>query len=358
MGSSLHIGRASATGAVVALALLLAFSRCAMATTPVPDLSFGTGGVAQQPFAGLGGSVTTVFALRDGGILAAGEYVYGRGGRGGVLLSHGALVRYAYDGTPDPRFGSQGIIDPSVLYPRLVQRDGKIVGLSQGGLMRLNADGSPDAGMVTDGATGISWYPDMNPAHLAQQADGRIVVAGTVGAGTAALVLVQFNGDGSLDTAFNYGGAVIVPHGESSNDLSAGLVIQPDGKLVVAVMSDVGGAPKFTLVRYNPDGSPDAMFGTNGRASAAVAAGHQASAAAVVRQPAGRLVVVGVDYHSTMDFNTSLSSLLLVGFTPEGAVDVAPSATRAPLSTRRPAASAACTSTTPGCNRTGNCWSH
>jgi uncharacterized delta-60 repeat protein len=303
------------------LALLLATPLSSQATAPWPDHAFGAGGIVEQSFLGMGGSAEMVFALRDGKTLALGQYVYGRGGRGGIPLSRPVLARYAANGSPDPGFGSIGVLDPSTLNSRLVQRDGKIVGLGQTGLVRLNQDGTPDAGMITDGAAGIAWFADMTPAYLAQQGDGKIAVAGTVGAGTAVLVVARFNTNGSLDTTFNFVGATIVPHAESNNDMGAGLVLQPDGGIVLAARSDVGTAQRIALVRLRTDGTLDTRFGSNGRALAAVEARHQAFPFAVVRQPDGRLVVVGSDYLTNDDYLLSTSALSLTGFTPDGALD-------------------------------------
>ncbi len=305
----------------VALALLLTTPLSSQAAAPWPDSAFGASGIVEQPFLGMGGSAEKVFALRDGKILVLGQYVYGRGGRGGILLSRSVLARYAANGSPDPGFGSAGFVDPPTIFPRQVQRDGKIVGLGQTGLVRLNQDGTPDAGMITNGAAGIPWFAEMAPAYLAQQSDGKIVVAGTVGAGTAVLVALRFNTNGALDPTFNYVGAVIVPHAESTNDLGAGLVLQPDGKIVLAARSDVGTAQRIALVRLRADGSLDPTFGSNGRVSAAGEARHQVLPFAVVRQPGGRLVVVGSDYLNDDDYLLSTSALNLTGFRSDGVID-------------------------------------
>src|SRR5262245_55069981 len=43
-----------------------------------------------------------------------------------------------------------------------------------------------------------------------------------------------------------------------------GLILQPDGKIVVAGGTSKSSNSDFALVRYNPDGSVDPTFGTNG----------------------------------------------------------------------------------------------
>ncbi len=257
-------------------------------------MSFGANGIVEQPFPSSAGQVDSVLPLRDGRILAKGVYFHGRhGGLAGIILYDGfPLARYNPDGSPDTGFGIQGIFNPPPsLGISLLQRDGKMVGVSQTGLTRFKEDGSPDAGFVLDGAAGIPWFADVGTSGLAQQADGKIVLAGNA---SFTVVLLRFNVDGSLDTTFNNVGAVIVPHGDADSDINtAGLVIQPDGKLVAAATSVVGESKKFTLIRYNPNGLPDTAFGNNGRASATFGSTDQDIARAVLQQPNGRLIIAG-----------------------------------------------------------------
>jgi len=96
------------------------------------------------------------------------------------------------------------------------------------------------------------------------------------------------NGEKSgLDTSFGGDGSV---QGEVFS--SPALVLQPDGKLLTAGTTFVHNngvlQPNFSLQRFNPDGSPDASFGTGGLV---LLDGGEANA--VVLQPDGRLVVAG-----------------------------------------------------------------
>src|SRR5713101_3778201 len=50
-----------------------------------------------------------------------------------------------------------------------------------------------------------------------------------------------------------------------SNDEAHALALQADGKVLVAGSSDRGLGSDFALVRYNPDGSLDPTFGTDGK---------------------------------------------------------------------------------------------
>ena len=51
----------------------------------------------------------------------------------------------------------------------------------------------------------------------------------------------------------------------TEDDRGNAMVLQPDGKIVVAGKTRQGPVRfDFALVRYNPGGSPDATFGTGG----------------------------------------------------------------------------------------------
>src|SRR6185312_7554259 len=97
------------------------------------------------------------------------------------------------------------------------------------------------------------------------QADGKIVVAGSLGpvlfAGEDFLV-ARYLPDGSLDPSFGEAGRVITDFG--GRDFAAAVIQQPDGKIVVAGAARSGGAPfgAVALARYLPDGSLDREFGT------------------------------------------------------------------------------------------------
>jgi uncharacterized delta-60 repeat protein len=70
------------------------------------------------------------------------------------------------------------------------------------------------------------------------------------------------SGGGALDPAFGSGGMVSV----SGVDSAPAVVVQPDGKIVTDTYVAGGGSTKAgaVLKRFNPDGSVDTSFGTNG----------------------------------------------------------------------------------------------
>ncbi|MDD2829228.1 MAG: delta-60 repeat domain-containing protein [Sulfuricurvum sp.] len=74
-------------------------------------------------------------------------------------------------------------------------------------------------------------------------------------------VLIRYNTDETLDTAFGSEGKVITPFG-SNEDESYRVTIQNDGKIIVASYLWNSSFKDFSLVRYNSDGSIDKSFET------------------------------------------------------------------------------------------------
>ena len=120
------------------------------------------------------------------------------------------------------------------------------------------------------------------------QVDGKIVVAGSSsGSGNNDFVLTRYNQDGTLDTMFGSGGKVVTDFG--GNDSAHALLVQPDGKLVTAGAGSSGA--DFALARYNTSGTLDTSFGTGGKVTTNF--GATDSANALVIQTDGKLVAAG-----------------------------------------------------------------
>jgi uncharacterized delta-60 repeat protein len=247
------------------------------------------------------------------------------------LLCGGVNVSFAAPGDLDPSFGSGGKVTTPVGTGRdlaqavALQPDGKMVvaGYAQNdfAVVRYNPNGSLDTGFGTSGTgkvlTPIGSGTQDEAYAVAVQADGKIVVAGfTVSGGTDDFAVVRYQLNGTLDTSFGTGGKVITPVG-SGDDLASAVIIQPDGKIIVAGSS---GNTDFALVRYNADGSLDTAFGTGGKTIFTVSSvSGQARAAAL--QTDGKILVGGL---SGVDVGQStLSKFTLVRFNTNGSVDTA-----------------------------------
>lgn len=71
---------------------------------------------------------------------------------------------------------------------------------------------------------------------------------------------------GTLDTSFN-GTGIVTGNYTSGNNSADAMVIQPDGKIVIAGATGVASSIKVGVSRYNPDGTLDTTFGVNGKIS-------------------------------------------------------------------------------------------
>ena len=118
----------------------------------------------------------------------------------------------------------------------------------------------------TDGAVPTAYDLD-NAQDIAIQTDGKLVVAGTttLSGSITAMVVLRYNADGTLDTGFGAGGAVITSF-SSAGDRGYSVAIQADGNIVVAGFASSGSNRIFAVARYNgTDGSLDSTFGSGGK---------------------------------------------------------------------------------------------
>jgi uncharacterized delta-60 repeat protein len=129
------------------------------------------------------------------------------------------------------------------------------------------------------------------PAAVAVQPDGKIVVAGSAAgaAGNSDMAVLRLNPDGTLDPSFGQGGKVVVPIGAGGPSNAATLVkVQGDGKILLAGTASLGGpAAGFAFARLNPNGTPDAGFGTGGVTTESVGDASKGTVLDLVFQPGG-----------------------------------------------------------------------
>jgi uncharacterized delta-60 repeat protein len=247
-----------------------------------------------------------------------------------------ALARYNSDGSLDSSFGSGGRVLTDFgafdfANTLIVQRDGKLVagGLSFGetandvlALARYNQDGSLDATFGSDGRllmSSLSVPCCIGGNELVAEPGGKLVATAISFDAEENRVptLVRLNPDGSLDASFGSGGVVTDFTGEAQLGSLGALVLQPDGKLVVAGQSFEFSANGFTdsifLARFNPNGTLDSTFGSDGRVSTEGPFFN----GILVRQPDGKLVAVGVSRNDSGAF----SLFTLVRYNSNGSLD-------------------------------------
>ena len=117
---------------------------------------------------------------------------------------------------------------------------------------------------------------------------------------------------GDLDPSFDSDGKTSLALGSGSSYAWA-VVVQPDGKLVASGQANNGAtANDFALVRYNPNGSPDATFNGTGSMLTPLSAGDDVIGGLAV-QSDGKIVAAGTISNST--------TLALARYLPNGLLD-------------------------------------
>jgi uncharacterized delta-60 repeat protein len=196
----------------------------------------------------------------DGNILVAGSTFNNQG------YEVFAMMRCTTDGLLDHAFNGNGklmtaIGNTAVIYGIAVEADGKIVaaGFSKStavpyalSLVRYNSDGTPDTGFGANGQVFNAFSGNHpNIASLVLQSDGKIVVAGSLyGLGGGDYMLARYDNSGVLDGTFGTDGVVNTDISSGSADYAQAAVLQPDGKIVLAGYTNIGSNYLFALARY------------------------------------------------------------------------------------------------------------
>lgn len=177
--------------------------------------------------------------------------------------------------------------------------------------------GDLDLSFSGDGIATAHFAPSGNDAAMGMviQPDGRIVVVGSTQLDTqTSWALARFMPDGTLDATFGTGGRVITTIGSETDDAMA-VALQPNGQIVVVGSSWANG-PGYRLViaRYNADGSLDTGFGTNGFQVSTTTNGGRLTCVAI--RDDGYIVAGGVRFGGTGD-----ESFIAARYTPLGQPD-------------------------------------
>ena len=289
------------------------------------DPTFGNGGKVVTDFSNSTDWLSRITVQPDGKIVAIGV----------THPSHrGALARYNPDGTLDATFGNGGKV-VTVASVResasglLILPDGKImisgsIDLPSSvdtsfALLRYNSDGSVDPTFGNGGTvmTNIAERDDQAYA-IALQSDGKIVAAGRRGIQfypseqrKGNVALARYNPDGSLDATFGNGGKVVTDFGQGLESYALALMIQPDGKIVIAGE----GSYYFLVARYNSAGTLDTSFAGNGYAFANFSSNWDGATDALL-QPDGKIVLVGWSIA-----NSPYDSFAMARFNADGSFD-------------------------------------
>jgi uncharacterized delta-60 repeat protein len=151
------------------------------------------------------------------------------------------------------------------------------------------------------------------------QGDGKIVVCGYRSVyltGDTDTILGRYNEDGTLDTGFGTSGFVIINDLFIDGTAPKSLMVQPDGKIVVTganFFEDEG--LNFYTYRFNPNGTPDITFGTNGVVTTDINSSED-EATTILLQPDNKLLVLG-----TYLLTGNIRHLCGVRYNVDGSID-------------------------------------
>jgi uncharacterized delta-60 repeat protein len=315
-------------GLVCFAAMLLLFPgswRTAQAADGDLDPTFGNGGTVVTDFNNSTDWLSRIAVQPDGKIVALGD----------THPSHrGALSRYNPDGTLDSTFGNGGKVITVAnvresTHGLLILPDGKIMisgSISLPNetdtsfvLLRFNSDGSVDSTFGNGGTVTTNINNNNDRAYaLARQSDGKIVAAGKRGIQfnpteqrKGNVALVRYNPDGSLDATFGNGGIVVNDFGHGLESYALEVIIQPDGKIIIAGESSY----EFLVARYNSNGTLDTTFGDDGFALVNFSSNWDHGRDAVL-QADGKIILVGI-----AEVNTPYDSFAVARVNPDGSLD-------------------------------------
>ena len=217
---------------------------------------------------------------------------------------------FGIDGKVTTSFGNTSDFGKSVI----LQPDGKILvaGSSYDGadtyfaIARYNSDGSLDNTFSFDGKVTTSVNGNNYGESLALQSDGKILVGGyssQLNSVKRDFAIARYNSDGTLDNTFSQDGKLTIDIGTNQDDYGCCIVVQPDGRILMAGVSNDNSnfniSENFAVIRLNPDGSLDNSFDNDGKITTDILISDYPSS--MVLQSDGKILVAGTSLDNQYD---------------------------------------------------------
>jgi uncharacterized delta-60 repeat protein len=301
--------------ATVVVALILPATPATAAHPGRLDRTFGSGGTIVMPV-GAGDAAAEAMVLDGEGRIVVGGYA------SNGIDDDMVVARYLTDGTPDPSFGSGGVVQADLggadrAEALAIQADGDIVAAGFTGnevaVVRFSPDGGIDRRFGGRGLALADFGGPESAEGVAVQPNGKIVVAGWVTSRQQGdMAVARFRPNGDLDRNFNGDGMYV--RNLSSHDSLSAVAVQADGRIVAAGASGET-STQFAVLRLRRTGVPDKRFGDGTGVTvtpfpAAVSWGN-----ALAVQPDGRICVGGFAFDGR-HYRAALARYL-----PSGALD-------------------------------------
>lgn len=223
------------------------------------DTSFGSNGKVITDFFGAYDSAFELVIQTDGKIVTAGI-------AGGLSPYDFGIARYDTNGNLDPTFGIGGKVTSdlpggSQAHAIALQNDGSIVAagwsLRPGGvdtdfaLTRYTNNGTLDPSFGANGIVNTDFGGTEEIDSVTIQPDGKIIAVGYTATGNyGAMAIARYNTNGSIDSTFGVDGKVTTTFGLGPNR-AWGVVVQADNKIVVAGHGFTNDGHDFAVARYD-----------------------------------------------------------------------------------------------------------
>jgi len=149
-----------------------------------------------------------------------------------------------------------------------------------------------DGGFGLNGRVAVELGANNSGHAVLVQPDGKIVVAGSSSKGNALnFSLLRFNPNGSLDTTFNGDGSVLTSL-SAGNDEALALGLLSNGRIIAAGYMHNGKDRDLAMICYRRDGTLDPTFGDAGVVLTAIGNGNEEIAALTINA-SDMITVVG-----------------------------------------------------------------
>ena len=290
------------------VAAMVPTTAAAAGSNGVLDLTFNTTGIVSTPIGTGVDSAQAVAVQADGKVVAAGyatsateDFAVARYTAAGVLdttFNTDGKLTITF-GTGDERASAIAIQADGKI---VVAGTSFIGSTDQFAVARFTTAGALDTTFNGDGKLTIPVLSGNNRAYaMAIQTDGRILVAGTAdNSANYQTAVVRLTTAGVLDTTFSGDGRVVNQISATAYDEAASIAIQTDGKIVLGGSAYVAGYD-FAVSRYTTAGALDTTFSTNGWMTTGVGTADDLSYG-IDLQVDGKIVVAGDATSANSDF--------------------------------------------------------
>ena len=283
------------------------------------DQSFGTGGVALSDLSGVEVATDSAGRLLLGGTSSTGTDF--------------GIQRLRADGSVDSSFGANGT---AIAGNGQIEQEGGLAVAPDGSVFvagpaattsdqlpngfavaKLTPAGTPDPAFGSNGVITTPLGTGSFANALAVGPAGKIIVAGR---SADRMIAVRYTPTGALDASFGSAGVSTLSFKGSSN--ASAIALQPDGKVVLAGYASVHGGAGFAVARLNPDGSPDSSFGNRGTLVIAVGARY-GMANDVYVLPNGKILAIGAAERRAAGsgLDAAVGRFVIARYTPDGSLD-------------------------------------